>query len=278
MNHERKNAIVTGGASGLGRALCRRLARDGWNIAICDINETCAEETAAIVKKEGGDGFAWRLDVTEPAEWERLRDHLKREWSRIDLLCNNAGVAGAGAVGQFSLDDWRWIMNVNLWNGIYGCHYFIDWMKENPGGAHIINTASLAAVVSAPGMAGYNVTKAGMVSLSETLFAELAPHNIGVTVVCPAFFSTNLLQGGRFVTDELKRFAEAMFKTAKMTADDVADAAIRAMRRKQLYVVVPGEARFQWWFKRLAPSRFIRYVAKMARREVSRANTTEAAR
>ena len=139
----------------------------------------------------------------------------------------------------------------------------VDWLKSNPKGSHIINTASMAGMASAPGMAGYNVSKAGMVSLSETLYAELLPHKVGVSVICPTFFATNLLKEGRFHTPDWKRLAEKAFTEAKLTADKVADSAVRAMYRKQLYVVEPASARFQWRYKRFFPQKFLNMVAKM---------------
>lgn len=266
MTQPRRNAIITGAASGLGRALALRLARDGWQIAICDINDAGSQETLALVRAAGGEGHVEHLNVTSSDEWAALRERLQAKWQNLDLLVNNAGVAGAGEVGKFSLEDWHWILDINLWNGIYGCHTFVDWLKANPRGAHIINTASMAGMASAPGMAGYNVSKAGMVSLSETLYAELQPANVGVTVICPTFFATNLLKEGRFHTPDWKRLAEKAFTESKLTAEQVADSAVRAMQRKQLYVVEPASARFQWRYKRFFPQKFLNTVARMLNR------------
>jgi NAD(P)-dependent dehydrogenase (short-subunit alcohol dehydrogenase family) len=260
---ERRNAVITGAASGLGRALALRLAREGWHIAICDINDAASEETLRLVKSAGGSGQVEHLDVTDAAAWQRLREKLGREWPQIDLLANNAGVAGGGNMGEYPLEDWDWIIKINLYNGIYGCHYFVDWLKQNPRGSHIINTASMAAIASAPGMAAYNVTKAGMLALSETLYAELMPHNVGVTVLCPSFFATNLLTTGRFAKDDWRKLAQKAFDISKFTADDVAAQAISAMRAKRLYVLVPFDSKFRWWFKRLMPTVFLKQVAKM---------------
>lgn len=267
----RRNAIITGAASGLGRAISLRLAREGWNIAICDLNDAGSEETLGLVRAAGGDGRVEHLDVTQAGDWQALHDRLRRDWQQLDLLVNNAGVAGAGEVGEYPLADWHWIVDINLWNGIYGCHTFVEWLKENPAGAHIINTASLAAIGSAPGMAAYNVTKAGMLALSETLFAELAPHNVGVTVLCPAFFATNLLKQGRFAREDWCKVANRAFETAKLTADDVAAAAVAAMKAKRLYVVVPGQAKLFWYLKRFRPQAFLARVGKMMRRDAQRA-------
>jgi NAD(P)-dependent dehydrogenase (short-subunit alcohol dehydrogenase family) len=258
-----KNAIVTGAASGLGRALAVALGREGWCIALADVNTAGSEETLRLVRQAGGDGSVEELDVRHVEEWQALRDRLKARWENLDLLANNAGVAGSGFVGEYSIDDWRWIIDVNLWNGINGCHTFVDWLKSNPRGAHILNTCSLAAIVSAPTMAAYNVTKAGMLALSETLYSELMPYNVGVTAICPAVFRTNLLDSARWCREEERRLFQKGFEQAKMTAEDVARAAIRAMKRKQLYVVVPFESRMHWYLKRLAPTWLLKKIARM---------------
>ena len=261
MADERRNAIITGSASGLGRALAVRLARDGWRMALCDVNDAANEETLRLVRAAGGDGFTHHMDVAQPAAWEALRDQLTSQWQNLDLLVNNAGVAGSGEVGHYSLEDWHWILGINLNAGIYGCHYFIPWLKANPRGAHIINTASLAAVAAKPGMAGYNVAKAGMLSLSETLYGELKPHNVGVTVICPSFFQTNLLNEGRL--EKIDRdLASKMMKSAKFTADDVAEAGVRAIAEKRLYVVLPRQGRVFWRLKRFFPNYVCNLLAK----------------
>ncbi|HVU89266.1 MAG TPA: SDR family NAD(P)-dependent oxidoreductase [Pirellulales bacterium] len=257
----RRNAIITGAASGLGRAIALRLARDGWRMALVDVNDTANDETLRLVRSAGGDGFTYHMDVSQPSAWQALRNRLESEWQNLDLLVNNAGVAGSGEVGKYSIDDWHWILGINLNAGIYGCHYFIPWLKKNPRGAHIINTASLAAVAAKPGMAGYNVAKAGMLSLSETLYGELKPHNVGVTVVCPSFFQTNLLNEGRL--EKIDRdLASKMMKVANFTADDVANAAVQAIADKRLYVVLPRQGRIFWRLKRFFPNYVCNLLAK----------------
>ena len=265
MSPRRRYALITGAASGLGRALAVRLARDGWHVAVCDRDDEGCRETVSLVEQAGGTAQAERLDVTVPAEWEDLRDRLRGQWELIDLVVNNAGVSGAGEVGRFPLADWRWIVDVNLFGAIHGCHYFVDWLAENPHGAHIVNTASMAATVSAPTMGGYNVSKAAIVSLSETLYAELLPRGVGVTVLCPGFVGTNLLSGGRWQRPALRRRAERLVAKARLTADDVAEATLRAMRRRQLYVVLPLRGRIFWRLKRLLPQGFMKCVARLIR-------------
>jgi short-subunit dehydrogenase len=266
MASDSKYAVLTGSASGLGRALAVRLARDGYRLALVDLNDAGNDETLRLVRSAGGDGFVHRMDVSQSTAWEQLRDRLRGEWPRIDLLVNNAGVAGSGEVGAYSIDDWHWILGINLNAGIYGCHYFIPWLKENPRGAHVVNIASMAAVASKPGMAGYNVAKAGMLSLSESIYGELKRHNVGVTVVCPSFFQTNLLKEGRLEKLD-KDTATKMMQSAKFTAEDVANEIVRAIEQKRLYVVMPSVGRRYWWLKRLAPTFFCNMLAKDWARE-----------
>lgn len=256
-----RRAIVTGAASGLGRAICVRLARDGWEIAACDVDAEGCRETLGRIVAAGGTGRVERLDVTDPSAWEALRDRLRADWPELDLLVNNAGVAVSGEVGRCPLDDWRWIVDVNLWGMVHGCHVLVDWLAANPRGAHVVNTASLAAIGSFPGMAAYNLTKAAAVSFSETLHSEWRRHGIGVTVLCPSFFPTRLIEAGRFASDADRRIAEGEFARTRLTAEAVADAAVRAVAAKRFYVVLPAKARWIWWVKRLSPRLFFRLVA-----------------
>ena len=257
-----KHAIVTGAASGLGRAVAVELARHAWHVAICDVNDSCSQETLALARQAGGSGQVEHLDVTKPDEWRALGEKLAAAWPQLDLLVNNAGVGVSGEVGQLPLEDWHWIININLYGAIYGCHTLIDWMKKNPHGAHIVNIASMAAIVSAPGMAPYNITKAGMVSFSETLYGELKPHNIGVTAVCPAFFPTNILNNGRFQKPEQRKMADRLMSQSRATADQVAKRIMRAITRRQLYVFVPTVASVFWRLKRLMPKTVLKLIAR----------------
>lgn len=259
---QRRTAIVTGAASGLGRALAIELGRRGWRVALADVNDEGSQETLTRVRQVGGDGLVAHLDVTSPEDWRALRDKLRENWSQLDLLVNNAGVSMGGDVGDLPLEDWEFIININVYGPIHGCRTMIDWMKANSQGAHIVNIASLAAVASAPGMAAYNVTKAGVVALSETLYNELKPHNIAVTVACPDFFATNICRSARFQTNEQKRVADRMMKDSKLTADDVAARVMRAVDRKQLYVFVPRLADLVWRMKRLMPVTLLNIVSR----------------
>ena len=278
MDGARRNAIITGAASGLGRALAVRLARDGWRIAVADIDTAGSKETLKLIEAAGGAGQVEQLDVAQLDHWESLRDRLRADWSRLDLLVNNAGVAGYGDMGLFPLEDWRWLLNINLYGAIYGCHTLVDWLKANSRGSHIINTASFAALAPSPSMAAYNVAKAGIVALSETLYAEMQPYGVGVTVICPMFFRTGIHVAARSYNELRSKMIEEGTENSKLTAESVADAAIRAMQRKQLYAIPGRQARWYWWMRRLSPTGFLNGIARdVARRSRAKMDSSQGA-
>lgn len=260
--HTLSTAIITGAGSGLGRAFALRLARDGWRLALTDLDEAGGEETLRQVEVAGGIGCFVRHDVTDPEQWQALSERLRGEWPSLDLLVNNAGVGGAGEIGQFPLASWRKLVDVNLMGYVYGCHTFVDWLKQRPGKAHIVNIASFAAIASVPAMAAYNVTKAAVVSLSESLYTELRSHGVGVTVVCPVFFQTNLLENAEAMPELQRRIAAGYMRKAGFTADDVAEATMRAVARKKLFLLMGRKAQFYWRMKRWRPTWFLNAVSR----------------
>ena len=253
-------AVITGAGGGLGRALALQLAAGGARLLLADINQARCEESAGLVEQAGGQATALVVDVSDAEQVEHMAQTADRVLGRIDLLVNNAGVAAGGLVGRLSLEDWRWIVNINLWGVIHGCHAFVPRLVTQGGGA-ILNVASLAGIACAPRMASYNVTKAGVVALSETLCAELAGDNVRVTVLCPAFFKTNLMETMRAADPEIRSLAEAAFANSTMSAAEVATAALRAVERGRLYCLPMREGRIVWRLKRLMPERFARLVA-----------------
>jgi NAD(P)-dependent dehydrogenase (short-subunit alcohol dehydrogenase family) len=243
-------AVVTGAAGGLGRALSLELARRNGRVLVSDVDRAGAEETATLVERSGGTAEVIVVDVTEPDDLERAADEIDRIWGGADLLVNNAGVAVAGTLGDVALDDWKWALNVNLWGVIHGCHAFVPRMRERGAGA-ILNVASAMGFASFPEMAPYNVSKAAVISLTETLTSELAPDGIRVTALCPTFFPSNLMQSFRSSHDRQRHFAEAFFRRSTMTAEQVAAAGIRGLELGKLVVVPQMDGRLLWWTKRL---------------------------
>jgi len=258
--------VVTGAASGLGRALAVRLAKDGWQLALADLNSAGCNETKALVERAGGSARVETLDVRDEAQWLALRDRLQREWPQCHLIVNNAGVVASGAVQETPVADWDWLLSVNLRGVILGCHTFVPWLKENPQRSYVMNMASIAGLIAPGRMGAYNVAKAGVVSLSETLYTEVKRHNIGVTVVCPWFVKTNLLDTGRFADPKDKAGGALYMQQSRLTVDTVADYAVRRMYRGKLYAVTGFPARQMWLMKRHFPQPFANFSELIQRR------------
>jgi NAD(P)-dependent dehydrogenase (short-subunit alcohol dehydrogenase family) len=253
-----KNAVVTGAGSGLGRAISLELAKRGWRVVVSDLREDGVRETAALVRERGGvDVHVATCDVARYEEVEALAKLADDRLGSTDLLVNNAGVAAGGHVGDVPLEDWRWVLDVNLWGVIHGCHAFVPRMKKRKSG-HVLNVASAAGFLSAKGMAPYCVTKAGVVALSETMNLELADDGVGVTVLCPTFFMTNILKASRGADDRMRALADVAMRRAKITAESVAATALDACEKKRLYALAGEDGRWLWRLKRISPEIFQR--------------------
>ena len=263
-------ALVTGAGSGLGRAFCLRLASDGYTVAVTDINLTAAQATLAEVQADGGTGLAEQLDVTNADAWRVLQEKLRNEWPRFDLLVNNAGVCVVGEIGEVALADIQFALAVNFSGVLNGCHTMLPWMKELAPGGNIINVASIFGLVAPPSLVAYNTSKAAVVALSETLYGELRPCGIGVTVVAPGFFSSQLLEQGRFATTTQRTIAGRYTKKARISAEDVADQALRTVLRGRLYVVLGSRARWTWRIKRWLPGSFAKLIAWKYHRQLQK--------
>lgn len=266
-------AVVTGGGSGLGRGFCAQIAARGGQVVVADLNEDNARETVKILESRGAKAWVYRIDVSNPEEVEALAEYAEKVMGGVDLIVNNAGVATVGAVGDVPIADWNWLMGINLHGVIYGCHSFVKIFKKQKSG-FIINVASAAGLLSAPNMAPYNVSKAGVISLSETLFAEVKKDGIGVTVLCPTFFKTNILNAARDHAngdDRGRKIAQKAMDTAKLTADDVARIALDAANSGQLYVIPQADGRWAWRLKRLAPASFYNGMNRVEKYMMKRA-------
>ena len=247
-----KRAFITGAASGFGRALAYELAKDGWTIAVVDIDEMRAGETAGTIESLGGKGIAYHLDVADKEQYALIAKTFVAEAGGIDLLINNAGVAGGALFEHIPLEDWEWMVGINLMGVVYGCHHLIPTMKEQ-GYGHIINVASAAAFASPPRMAPYNATKAAVVAMSETLRAELKGFDIGVSVVMPTFFKTNIVRSSR-TNDEEREMGEYVIETSNLSAKEVAQEVLKKAGKNKLYIVLPSTSRWLYLLKRLVPS------------------------
>lgn len=251
-------AVVTGAGSGLGRAFCIELSRRGGRVVGADVRGEGLNETAALLPGAPMETFV--CDVSKRESVDDLARFAHEKLGGVDLLINNAGVAVAGVMGTVSGADWSWIVGVNLLGVAHGCEAFIPAMREQKSG-HIINVASLAGIACAPSMAPYNATKAAVIAISETLAGELTDTGVGVTVLCPSFFPTNIMEGSRGGDPRTRGMAEKMMAKSKWTAEDVARMTLDGAAAGQLYVLPHVEGRVLWWVKRSAPHAFHRGAA-----------------
>ncbi len=255
-----RSIVITGAGSGLGRALALRYARDGWRVAVLDIETGRARSVAAEVKQAGGEAMSVTCDVSDESSVKRAARRVEKAWGSPDILVANAGVAGSGTLEETPMDTWRWIFEVNVFGVVATCRAFLPMMTA-AGSGHVVTVASAAGFVAAPGMAAYNASKAAVISISESLRGEVAPRGIGVSVVCPSFFQTRLLEEFRG-SDASREIAAKLMSRSGLQADDVAESIHRAVRKNEFMVVPHADASRILLVKRFAPEVFAYLVRK----------------
>jgi len=224
-------AFVTGGASGLGAALCRALVARGDEVLSADVNPPA----------EPIDGVEYlTLDVRSDADWAAAHERVLEKWGELDLLFNNAGVAGGGRIDVAGMDEWEWITQINLFGVVRGTKTFVPLMKAQ-GSGRIINTASLAGLVHPAGMGSYNAVKAAVVAFSETCAHELAEYGIGVSVVCPSYFRTPLIDNMQGSDVAVGTVIGALVANSPTSADDIAAAVLDGIANGD-ELILPDEA------------------------------------
>ena len=244
-------AIVTGAANGLGRAIAEALLGDGCQVACVDLPDAIDRLNARVPAAAGELRIA--MDVRDAAAWQALHERLRSSWRDLDLLVNAAGVGATGEVGRLPESQWRRVLDTNLFGTAIGCETFLPWLRANTGRPHLVNIASIAAILAPPSMAAYSASKAGVVALSEAIAAECPRRRPGVTIVCPGFFRSGLLDTWHFTSSVERREAERRMAITGWTSDRVARRVLRAVERNRRYVVVGPLARWLWRLKRLAP-------------------------
>ncbi|MGW5312976.1 SDR family NAD(P)-dependent oxidoreductase [Nocardia thailandica] len=262
----RADAVVTGAGSGIGRAFAVELGGRGGRVLCSDLDADRAVETADLVERAGGAALAARCDVTASAEVTALAA-VAQDWfgAAPTLVINNAGIgAGGPPVGEFTLDDWHRTLAVNLWGVVHGCHVFAPLLRA-AGRGTVVNVASAAALGAAPRMAAYNVSKAGVLALSETLAAELAGTGVGVTVLCPTAVRTGILREDSPLDAMAERFGAVLLRWTGRAPESIARAALAAVDRGELYVVPQLEAKLLWQAKRWMPATFTRSAGLLER-------------
>ena len=242
-----KVAFVTGGASGIGLAMVRSFCAAGMKVAIADIEKRALDAAVASFAHSNAHVIGLRVDVTDRDAMAHAADETERAFGKVHVVCNNAGVGIAGPIEEVSYDDWDWVMGVNLHGVINGVQTFVPRIVAHGEGGHIVNTASLAGHVAVPGLSVYNTTKFAVVGLSETMRAELASRNIGVSVVCPGFVDTNIFTSERNRPDALRAQpgsgpqpmnleAYAKFLDGMLDPSIVGDMTLHAIQQDEAYI------------------------------------------
>lgn len=257
----KKRVLVTGGASGLGKAIVEKFAALGWNIAIVDINLEGAQQVAEQANNSGAKAIALYCDIGKDDDFLAIAKTIKDQWGGLDIIVNNAGIATTGMMVDCTPEQWNRAINLNLNSVFRGCHFWLPLIEQN-GPGHVVNTASFAGIAQAPTMMSYNVSKAGVIALSETLCAELGYRNIGVSVICPAFFKTNLLDSMSPSDQRIKPLINKWMENSKISADDVAEDVIQGIEKNQLMVISHDYARKAYRFKRFFPKRYMKQLIK----------------
>jgi NAD(P)-dependent dehydrogenase (short-subunit alcohol dehydrogenase family) len=256
-----KRAFITGAASGLGRAMATELAGAGWQLGLLDLAATPLAEAEATLRTAGAVTFSYEGDVAREAFVAESVADFARRAGGLDVMVNNAGVASAGPLETMPAADWRWITDINLLGVVWGCQAALPRLR-NAGTGLVLNVASSAGFASAPQMSAYNATKAAVVSLTETLAAELDGSGVQASVAMPGFFRTRLLDSMR-APPEAGAMAHRLMAGSGLDATEAARAILGAAARGDLHIVWPDKYRLAWRLKRLFPSWFVRRVARM---------------
>ncbi len=247
-----RTAVITGAASGIGLELARRAAAEDMNLVLADIEFDKLETAAAALHLPNERVLLRKTDVSQEAEIAALADAAFSRFDGVHLLCNNAGVALTRVTWEHTSADWQWVLGVNLWSVIHGVQHFLPRMLTQEAPGHIVNTASAAGLLSTPGMSAYNVSKHGVVTLSETLCGELAAAqaNVGVSVLCPAWVPTGIKDSARARQDRFASSDQVSAQSAaytqrmdqavdagKLSAADMANAVFEAVAQDRFYVI-----------------------------------------
>jgi NAD(P)-dependent dehydrogenase (short-subunit alcohol dehydrogenase family) len=254
-----KTVIVTGAASGIGRALSEELSRKGAIVILADIHRDGLKQAASKLTESGARVETAYLDVTRAEEVHALIDKVISDHGRLDYIFNNAGIAVAGEARDLSLDHWRRVIDVNLWGVIYGTNAAYSVMVKQ-GFGHIVNTASLAGLIGSPTMIPYSTTKFAVVGLSSSLRAEAEEFGVKVSAVCPGFIQTGIFDAATYVhsrKDDM--LAKLPFKP--MDVNEAARVILRGVARNKAIIVFPFYGRLLWWLQRVHNS-LIKPVAR----------------
>jgi len=261
-----KVAVVTGAGSGIGRATALAFAAEGARVAACDID---ADRIGALGRELGpGALLAERVDVSDRAQMAAFAAAVHARAPAADVIVNNAGVACGGDFVDISLDDWDWLLGVNLRGVVHGCHFFVPKLIERGAGGHVINVSSVFGLYAPPKHTPYVASKFAVLGFSRSLRAELAPHRIGVTAICPGMIATSIVDDSRAAGKiaQLKPRIAELFRRKGAHPDTVARAILDAVHRNPAIRPVGRDAWMLWALNRVSPSAVTRLGTAMTRR------------
>jgi NAD(P)-dependent dehydrogenase (short-subunit alcohol dehydrogenase family) len=249
-----RTVLVTGAGSGIGRETALLSARRGARLVISDVNQDGLDETAETIRGLGRDVLAERVDVSDREQMRAHAESVHERWGPVDLLVNNAGVGLAGKFLDTQLEDWDWVVSINLMGVVHGCHFFIPPMVQR-GSGHVVNVSSMAGYNASPELPAYSATKFAVLGLSEALREELKPSGVGVTAICPGIINTPITRNTRMRghTDEDRERAVKLYARRNYTPARVAENILRSVQRGRVVAPVSPEAWFGYGLKRVSP-------------------------
>jgi NAD(P)-dependent dehydrogenase (short-subunit alcohol dehydrogenase family) len=249
--------LVTGAGSGIGRETALLAARRGADLAICDVNDAGLADVEASARALGRDVIARQVDVADREQMREFADTVHGEAGTVDLLVNNAGVGLGAGLLDTELEDWDWIVSINIMGVVHGCHLFLPPMVERGRGGHVVNLSSAAGFYATPSLVAYSATKFAVLGLSEALREELQPHGIGVTAICPGIINTPIttssrMRGASAAPGAQERVAE-MYRRRNYGPDRVARNILKAVERNRAVAPISPEAWFAYGLTRVSP-------------------------
>jgi len=252
-----KTAVVTGAASGIGRASALAFARRGAGLALCDVNEAGLGEVAEQIRGLGCEVFTRQVDVASREQMRDFADAVHERVEAVDILMNNAGVGlGAGFLDT-TLDDWEWILGVNLRGVIHGCHFFLPAMVRRGRGGHVVNVSSSAGFAPSELLLAYCTTKFAVLGMSESLRDELSRYDIGVTAVCPGIINTAIVESARVRGEQASESARQRsieaFRRRNYTPERVAENILKAVQKNRAVAPIAPEAWLMYYLRRFTP-------------------------
>ena len=259
--------LITGAASGLGKALALLYAQNGAQICAVDLNQQDGQAVVDSIQRNNGEAFFLTCDITQQADVDRLAVEVEKQWGALDVLINNAGVATAGLVPFEDMETWQWVMDINLLGHVRMTKALLPFIQKSQASARaIINTASQAGLICAPGMGSYCASKAAMVSFSETLYLELAHQGIHVSVACPEFFDTNLNKSLRSNQPGMDTVVDRLVKNSGISADEIAHKIVKGVNAKEYMIVTHKRGRNAFRLKRFFPKQYFKKMKNLTAR------------